>query len=227
MDVWIDSKFVGGVSELTLLTPIKRGIIPGETRSYEARLNDHLRSVQKRINDGTLTQVSRIATIHFARWQILLPAHYLHYDKKKVEDAGLKLDGFQSWLLFTSNFDGDLKTYLNEFSAIIDKDVDTIWGNCEGYPTEGSLNFDAYWAYAKKHQITTQTFFNAYPGLSVSRIRELAYFRARFDEFVATTRLPDGSSKPDLAGAFDAFLLENLSYPQDFPTLGGIFPSGN
>lgn len=234
MDVWVDSKFVGGVSELTLFTPIKRGFVVHrddagrevrEARTYEQRLHDHLRSVQKRIDEGILTSVSRIATIHFARWQILLPAHYLHYDRKKVEAAGLKLDEFQSWLLFTSNFDGDLKTYLNEFSAIIAKDVDTIWGNCEGYPDEGSQNFDAYWAYAKKHQITTQSFFNAYPGLSVSRVRELAHFRARFDEFVAMTRLPDGSSKPDIAKDFDVFLSESLAFPQNFPSRGGIFPS--
>jgi hypothetical protein len=242
---WVDSKFVGGVSELTLLTPIKRGkvVYTGddgkqirEERTYEERLNEHLKSVQKRIDDGIVTSVSRIATIHFARWQILLPAHYLAYDTDKVDDRpptpldallGLpkqkNFDLYRPWLLFTSNFDGDLKTYLNEFSALIANDVDRIWGNCEGYPEEGCINFDAYWAYAKKHQITTQAFFNAYPGLGVARIRELALFRERFDALVARTRAPNGSSSPQLLAEFDKFLSDNLSYPQNFPAIGGLF----
>jgi len=223
VEIWVDSKFVGGVSELTLFTPIKRGTILGETRTYEQRLHEHLKSVQQRIDEGIVTSVSHIATIHFARWQILLPAHYLHYSGEAVRLAGKKLDDYPSWLLFTSNFDGDLKTYLNEFSGLISEDVDRIWNNCEGYPEEGCKNFDAYWAYAKKHQITTQAFFNAYPGLSVPRIRELALFRERFDAFVASTRQADGSSVADLAARFDAFLSQNLTFPENFPATGGIF----
>lgn len=244
MATWVDSKFVGGVSELTLLTPIKRGkvVYKGddgkeirEERTYEERLHEHLNSVQKRIDDGIVTSVSRIATIHFARWQILLPAHYLAYDTDRVPDnpetpldkvldlPKKNFNVFQSWLLFTSNFDGDLKTYLNEFSALIANDVDRIWGNCEGYPAEGCINFDAYWAYAKKHQITTQAFFNAYPGLGVARIHELALFRERFDALVAKTRNANGSTGNNLKDEFDKFLSDNLSYPQNFPARGGLF----
>lgn len=221
---WVDSKTVGGVTELTLLTPIKRGLIPGETRTYEQRLAEHLTSVQRRIEENMANPIGRLAMIHFARWQILLPEHYLHYDK----DQTVPGHRYQPWLLFTSNFDGDLKVYLNEFSAFIADDVDRIWGNCEGYPPGGSKDFDAYWAYAKKHQITTQAYFNAYPGLTVPRIHELATFRRLFDEFVAETRRPDGSSIEDLPAAFDRFLSRTLTFPQNFPARGGVFetPSG-
>jgi hypothetical protein len=216
---WIDSKTVGGVTEVTLLTPIKRGLIPGETRTYEQRLADHLNAIQRRIDENIANPIGRLAMIHFARWQILLPEHYLHYDK----DAMVEGHRYQSWLLFTSNFDGDVKVYLNEFSAFIADDVDRIWGNCEGYPPEGSRNFDAYWAYAKRHQITTQAYFNAYPGLTVPRIHELATFRRLFDEFVAETRRPDGSSIAGLPAAFDRFLSRALTFPQNFPARGGVF----
>lgn len=216
---WIDSKTVGGVTELTLLTPIKRGVIPGETRTYEQRLADHLKTVQLRIEQNIANPIGRLAMIHFARWQILLPDHYLHYDK----DGRVEGHQYQSWLLFTSNFDGDLKVYLNEFSAFIADDVDRIWGNCEGYPAGGSRDFDAYWAYAKKHQITTQAYFNAYPGLSVPRIHELMTFRRLFDEFVAETRRLDGSSIEGLPAAFDRFLARTLVFSQNFPARGGVF----
>jgi hypothetical protein len=216
---WIDSKTVGGVTELTLLTPIKRGLIPGEARTYEQRLASHLSTVQRRIEDNIPNPIGRLAMIHFARWQILLPDHYLHYDQA----ARVEGHQYQSWLLFTSNFDGDLKVYLNEFSAFIADDVDRIWGNCEGYPPGGSRDFDAYWAYAKKHQITTQAYFNAYPGLTVPRIHELVAFRRMFDEFVAETRRPDGSSIEGLPAAFDRFLARALAFPQNFPARGGVF----
>jgi hypothetical protein len=216
---WVDSKFVGGVSEVTLLTPIKRGVVPGETRTYLQRLNDHLISVQHRIDTGVATPIGRLSTIHFARWQILMPDQYLFYDR----DGKVKDYTYQAWLLFTSNFDGDMKTYLNDFSALIADDVDRVWSNCEGYPAEGAKDFDAYWAYAKRHQLTTQSFFNAYPGLTVPRIHELAAFRRLFDEFVAETRQPDGSSIEDLPAAFDRFLTRALAFPQNFPARGGVF----
>ncbi len=220
---WVDSKSVGGVSEVTLLTPIKQGMVPGETRTYEQRLNDELTSVQRRLDASLPTPIGQVGTIHFARWLILLPAHYLYYDQAGT----VPNHPYRSWLLFTSNFDGDMKTYLNDFSALIADDVDRVWSNCEGYPPEGSRNFEAYWAYAKRHQLTTQSFYNAYPGLSVPRIHELATFRRMFDEFVAETRKPDGSSIEDLPAAFDRFLSRALAFPQDFPARGGVFPASS
>jgi hypothetical protein len=216
---WIESKSVGGVSEVTLLTPIRQGLVPGETRSYEQRLNDELMAVQRRIDAGLPVKLARIASIHFARWVIILPDHYLHYDPAG-RVAG---HSYRSWLLFTSNFDGDMKTYLNDFSAVLADDVDRIWSNCENYPPEGSRNFDVFWAYAKQHQLTTQAFCNAYPGLSVPRVHELATFRRRFDDFVAATRRPDGTSIEGLPAAFDRFLAQTSSFPQNFPARGGVY----
>lgn len=221
MAKWIDSKYVGGVSEVTLLTPIKRGLVPGELRTYEQRLRDQLKSVQGLIDRGYPTAVSRLPTIHFARWLILRPEQYLYYDNDKV-----KTDSehpFTSWLLFMSNFDGDMKSYLRDFSVFLGEDVDRIWGNCEGYPPEGSRNFDAYWSYAKRHQLTTNAFYNAYPGLSVPRIHQLAVFKQLFDDFVAQTRGSDGRSIESLADAFDRFIAETAQFPTGFPDAGGIY----
>jgi hypothetical protein len=224
---WVDSKTVGGVSEVTLLTPIKHGLVPGELRTYEQRLHAQLQSVQALVERGYPTAVSRIPTIHFARWVILRPDHYLYYDSEKVKPCSER--PFTSWLLFTSNFDGDMKAYLRDFSVFLGEEVDRIWGNCEGYPEQGSKDFDSYWAYAKKHQITTQAFYNAYPGLSVPRIHYLAVFKKLFDEFIATTRGPGGERIPDLADALDRFVARTAYLPGAFPDQGGIYhgPSSN
>jgi hypothetical protein len=218
MPNWVTSKIVGGVSEVTLFTPIKKGLVPGELRTYEQRLETELQLVQQRIDQGTPTPIGHLPTIHFARWLILRPTQYLYCDKLNVD-----LDTLTSWLFFTSNFDGDMKTYLRDFSVVLAEDVDRIWSNCEGYPPGGSKDFDAYWAYAKRYQLTTDAFSNAYPGLSVPRIHQLAVFKELFDAFVARTRGPDGRSIAGLADAFDRFIAETATIPGEFPDFGGIY----
>jgi hypothetical protein len=216
---WVDSKTIGGVTEVTLLTPIKQGTVPGETRSYEQRLNDELKSLCDRVVAGIPNPVMQVPTIHFGRWLIVVPAQYLYFDRQWADPAHV----YRSWLLFMSEFDGDMKTYLDDFSSILGDDVDRIWGNCEGYPSEGARDLDGFWAYAKRHQLTTQAFYNAYPGVSVPRVHELVRFRRLFDAFVAATRQPDGTSIDNLPAEFDRFLSEALSFPQNFPARGGVF----
>jgi hypothetical protein len=243
MPKWVTSKSVGGVSEVTLLTPIKKGLIPGELRTYEQRLEAELQLVQQRIDQGVPTPIGHLPTIHFARWLILRPIQYLYCDKGQLYCDGeftlrsqdrtptdadarkveVDLDTLTSWLLFTSNFDGDMKTYLRDFSVVLGEDVDRIWDNCEGYPPGGARDFDAYWAYAKRYQLTTDAFSNAYPGLSVPRIHQLAVFKELFDAFVARTRGPDGRSVAGLPEAFDRFIAETATIPGGFPDAGGIY----
>jgi hypothetical protein len=224
---WVESKMVGGVSEVTLLTPIKKGLVPGEGWTYEQRLHAELNSIQKRVIEGYPTPIHRVPTIHFARWLILRPQQYLYCDVKDGRLPGgepIRLEDLTSWLLFTSNFDGDMKAYLRDFAVFLGDDVDRIWGHCEGYPPLGSQgDFDGYWAYAKKYQVTTQAFYNAYPGLSVPRIHQLQVFKELFDDFVARTRRPDGRSIEGLADAFDQFVVETASFCSRFPDSGGIY----
>jgi hypothetical protein len=234
---WVESKNVGGVSEVTLLTPIKKGFIPGEGRTYEQRLHQALTLTQERIAKGYPTAASTIPTIHFARWLILRPQQYLFRDvdpqgnltygaTNPTDDKTIKLDmeKLTSWLFFTSNFDEDMMAYLRDFAVFLGDDLDHIWGNCEGYPAKGARrDFDAFWAYAKKYQLTTHAFYNAYPGLSVPRIQQLAAFKDLFDAFVARTRRSDGRSIDGLGEAFDRFLIETACFPSAFPDAGGIY----
>ena len=215
---WARSTTLGGATEVTLLTPIRPGLVPGEKRTYEQRLASALESVQRRVLQRVPTPIGAMPTIHFARWLILRPAQYLQYATVDPRDPSLR-----SWLFFTSNFDGQLKDYLREFSVFLGEDVDRIWGNCEGWPKTGSRGFEEYWDYAKRHQIPTHAFYAAYPELSVGRIRQLQRFKRAFDELVARTRRPDGTSIEDIGPMLDRFLAENTVYPVDFPQEGGTY----
>ena len=232
---WARSKFVGGVTELVLLTPITPGPIPGERRTFEERLRAELGSIQRRVEIGLSTPISLIPTIHYAGWTILRPEQYLQgavfprsapptLDPYAPADQEPTHDyRFRTWLHFTSSFDGDLKDYLREFSAFLGKDVDRVWGNCEGYPEGGSLDFEAFWQYAKRYQIETDAFFNAYPGVTVPRIHQLKAFKDRFAAFVRATRKPDGSSVEGVGDLLDKFILETQAYTADFPAVGGTY----
>lgn len=216
---WARSKTVGRMTEVTLFTPIRQGLVPGEGRTYEQRLAAALDSVQQRVEARVPTPISVMPTIHFARWLILRPAQYLQY-------SGVDLKAnptLHSWLFFESNFDGELKDYLREFSVFLSDDVDRIWGNCEGWPTGGSHDFEAYWDYAKRHQITTRAFYAAYPEITVGRIRQLERFKRAFDQLIARTRNPDGTTVAEVSRLLDEFLAENTVYPSDFPTEGGVY----
>ena len=215
---WARSTTLGGATEVTLLTPIMPGLVPGETRTYEQRLAAGLESVQRRVAARVPTVIGAMPTIHFARWLILRPAQYLQNSRVDPKDPSLR-----SWLLFTSNFDGQLKDYLREFSVFLAEDVDRIWGNCEGWPQAGSRSFEEYWDYAKRHQVPTHAFYAAYPDLSVGRIRQLQRFKRAFDELVARTRRPDGTSVDGIGPLLDRFLAENSVYSNDFPQEGGTY----
>jgi hypothetical protein len=229
------SKFVGGVTELVLLTPITPGPIPGQRRTYEERLRQELGSIQRRVDRGLNTPISVIPTIHYAGWLILRPEQYLQgacflKESPPTLDPYVPADQnpthdyrFRSWLFFTSYFDGDLKDYLREFSNFLGKDVDRVWGNCEGYPEGGSLDFEAFWQYAKRYQIATDAFFNAYPFVTVPRVYQLKVFKDRFAAFVRATRKADGTSVDGIGDLLDKFIVENQAYTADFPAIGGTY----
>lgn len=260
MHPWATSIVRGRVTEVTVLTAIKRGFIPGEYRTYEERLRSLLASLNDRANAGVPTPISAIATIHFARWLIVRPEQYLRYSNVtgvayetpppspgpdphaspptlprnvpaaytpdyRPAEAVPPADApvLPSWLLFTSNYDGDLKAYIRMFSERIAGEMDRIWSNCEGYPKAGAKDFERFWLYVRAHQIETNAFFAAYPHLSVARVQQLSVFKDQFDAFVARTRGANGKSVANIGALFDEFVAEQQSYTKDFPDDAGLY----
>src|ERR1051325_3197658 len=61
------------------------------------------------------------------------------------------------YLVFETNFDGDLDTYLERMARETPEFVDAVWKHCVGYP--GVADVPAFVAYMKKCQIPTTFFF--------------------------------------------------------------------
>ena len=134
-------------------------------------------------------------------------------------------NGLRSWLLTLILFDGDVQVYGREIATFVRGDVDRIFENCEDYPY--AENFPEWWVWFRRHQLNAEVFYNAYPGLSVARIKELERFKAKFDAFVAQVR-PHGAgfktSSHDATNALlDEFIRDTQALASGFPSAGGVF----
>jgi hypothetical protein len=248
---WAVSKVIGRTSEIAVLTPITPGCIPGERRTYEERAISVIESLAAQHEHGLPTVLGTIPAIHFGRIVLIRPEQYLLYSNadgidyfnghipKPIDDyeeiggaipnrrADPK-DGpveFRSFLLTLVEFDGDLKVYFRDIAVFLAQSFDAIFENCDDYP--GTQDFELFWLWIRRYQISTQLFYATYPNLSVVRIKQLEEFKRRFDAFVARVRPPSGRGDCCLDDLFDEFLRDNEQIAFDFPTPGGTYePNG-
>jgi hypothetical protein len=111
-------------------------------------------------NHGYLT---RVKTIHFARWVFL--------DNKRL-------------LLFASNYDGSLESYMDDFINKVAWGLNLVFSNGVGYPRsrwlilDGAKDEQKFKNFIRRHQLPTEVWYNSHPGLTAfdlernSKIRE-------------------------------------------------------
>jgi hypothetical protein len=64
-----------------------------------------------------------------------------------------------SYLVFESNFDGDIDAYLMRMASAVPEFVQAVWQHCVGYPLEGDEY--SFITYMKKCQVETTFYFAA------------------------------------------------------------------
>ncbi|HEY3496125.1 MAG TPA: hypothetical protein VGK73_15610, partial [Polyangiaceae bacterium] len=136
-------------NQLTHLVPIK----PGPLRWLLIRAVFHALQVlaTNRYNKGKL---GGIPSIHFARW-VLIP---------------------NRGVLFFSNFDSSWQSYLGDFIDQASSGLTAVWSNTVGYPrttwlvSAGSRDASRFLAWTRQHQLPSQVWYAAYPGLSIVNV---------------------------------------------------------
>lgn len=195
------SQTIEGVSEMTLLLPIKQGLTTQLDPTFlpqlfnpalpQVRWADNLRKaltlVKGFVERGQITALNQMATIHYARWVLI------------DDDARL---------LFTSNFDGSWERYLRDFAIVANPRempwMDLVWRNCVGYP--GTDDFQDFGDWVRKYQVETTLFFPNIPEATVRDIAYLRKFKQRFDAFDQEVQAVDRSRWPtQLARIYDQF----------------------
>jgi hypothetical protein len=106
--------------------------------------------------------LARIGTIHFARWVVL--------DNKRR-------------IFFASNYDRSLETYADDFVNKVAYGINLVFSNGVGFPRtrflilDGAKNERNYQHFLRRHQVPTQVWYNAYPGLTAFDINRNALIR--------------------------------------------------
>ncbi|HEV2711147.1 MAG TPA: hypothetical protein VGU67_13110 [Edaphobacter sp.] len=88
------------------------------------------------------------------------------------------------YLVFESNCDGDLDTYLTGLATKIPQHLDAIWNHCTGYP--GAADVQAFLRYMKACQIETTFFFAAVNDKSVTDTLVALQTQRAVADFIAT-----------------------------------------
>jgi len=134
----------GNVYGLTILSPIldeaKREI------SHSVAIRNYLAQLPR----DERGPFARLSSTHLCRMVVLDDVVFVGYPAREEH---LK----SSYLVFETNFDGELETYLGRMAREIPELVEATWGHCVGYP--GVSDVDGFVAYMKRCQVTTTFYF--------------------------------------------------------------------
>jgi hypothetical protein len=111
-------------------------------------------------------RLARVRSIHFARWVFI--------------------DGHER-IVFLSNYDGSLESYMDDFINKVGFGLNLVFSNGIGYPRcrflikDGSKDERKFKEYLRRHQIPTQVWYKAYPGLTAVELERNLRIRRGLD----------------------------------------------
>ena len=110
----------------------------------------------------TRGHLARVPTIHFARWVFI---------------------NQKNRMLFASNYDGSLDSYMDDFINKVGWGLNLVFGNGLGYPKtnwlvlDGSKDEQKFKYFLRRHQLPTEVWYNAHPGLTAFDLKRNALIR--------------------------------------------------
>jgi hypothetical protein len=116
--------------------------------------------------------LARVQTIHFARWVFV-------DNKRRV--------------LFTSNYDGGHQAYMDDFINKAAWGLNVAFSSGVGWPhtdwllLRGARRENYFKYYQRRHQLPTQVWYNAYPGLTLTDLDRNARIRRGLERELTDT----------------------------------------
>jgi hypothetical protein len=86
-----------------------------------------------------------------------------------LDDSRMVFFDNDTRMLFPSTFDGDWDSYIDDFASKTPDQLDTIFGEAEGYPGPRDPGIKDY---IVKYQVEADEFYSAYPDATVKQIRK-------------------------------------------------------
>jgi hypothetical protein len=184
---------------LTVLSPIRDDLRDPPSRSAQ------IRKFLAGLPTGAKSPLSVLGMHHFVRFVVL--------DDVFFENYPAKVDHLKSpYLLFTSDFHGDLDDYLRRLAGEVPDLVCGVWGHCYGFP--GTEDPDQFAAYIKRCQVTTTLYFADNPDATVEQVLRALETQARMVRFLVATQ---GMSGAPLQESFRQFVAEIRGAPTPLP----------
>ena len=115
----------------------------------------------------TRRYLARVSSIHFARW--------VYIDDKKR-------------LVFCSNYDGSLESYMDDFINKVAFGLNVVFSNGIGYPRtnwlvfKGAKNEQQFKYYIRRHQLPTEVWYNGHRGLTNFDLFRNSQIRSGLDQ---------------------------------------------
>jgi len=116
------------------------------------------------------------------------------------------------YLVFETNFDWDLETYLTRLARETPEFVDAVWKHCVGYP--GVSDIAAFIAYMKKCQVETTFFFADVNNRTVQKSLEALRTQSALARFIAKHQ---GQSPAEVQREFGRLLHAIAHAPPPIP----------
>jgi hypothetical protein len=160
----------GVTNQFSAMGTIKPGLFRKLTLAAGLRILDY--TTRHIYGRGHL---ARVSTIHFARW-VFLP------------------EGDR--LLFASNYDGSLDSYMDDFINKVAFGLNLVFSNGIGYPrsrwlvADGAKDELKFKYFIRRHELATEVWYDAHPGLTSTdldrnaRIRQGVQARSLSDDAV-------------------------------------------
>jgi hypothetical protein len=182
----------GQIYGLTILSPI----LEGDTLDigHATALRWYLASLPR---DHT-SPFAQVSSTHFARLVVM-------DDVVFVGSPAIEEHLKSRYLVFETNFDGDLDTYLTRMARKIPDFVDSVWKHCVGYP--GVSDPAAFAAYMKKCQIETTFFFADVNDKTVQQNLKALQIQSALSHFIEQNQ---GKPPAEIQKSFGV-LLERLA----------------
>jgi len=177
----------GNVFGLTILSPIMDD--PEAEVSHALAIRCYLAGLER----DQRSPFSKLSSTHIAR---LVVVDDVVFVGKPATEEHLK----SRYLVFETNFDGDLDTYLSRMAREIPEAVQSVWGHCVGYP--GTSDEHKFIKYMKQCQLTTTFYFADVNNKTVEQTLRALQVQSGLATFIERNQ---GKSPAELQTAFAEF----------------------
>lgn len=188
----------GNAYGLTLLCPIRND-------EYGRSFGDITRDRLEALPLDEDSPMSKVPNTYLCRFYVLDDVPYQGYP---ANEEHLK----SRYLVFCTNFYGDLDTYLKAMWNSVKADVQYIWENCVAF--EKVKTAEDFAAYCRKCQVTNNLFFNGSNDDSLQDQLKALYIKQEFSRFIFNNH---GRSAAEIQDAFKKFIAitqpENAANP--------------